>query len=139
MKQDALGRPLEVGQLYGYSRVDNGITTVKTGKLLKINSSLVTLEVEDSKWAVYSNQLEDRRFQKKTVSVKANGMFPIYEFNLGDSATCEDGYNHGEVFKVTGIRADEIELSGDWSGGTHAVYQSQWVKKEQCKLVRNGR
>ncbi len=31
-------------------------------------------------------------------------------------------------FIVTGIREDEIEIEGDWSGGTHNVCQKSWVK-----------
>jgi len=78
MKTDALGNPLIIGQVYGYSRVDNGITTVKIGRLVKINEQLITLEVDESKHGVYSDNLETRKIKKKTVSVKANGLFPVY-------------------------------------------------------------
>src|SRR6186713_2236967 len=30
-------------------------------------------------------------------------------------------------FKVVGIREDEIEIEGDFSGGTHNVCQQDWV------------
>ena len=33
-------------------------------------------------------------------------------------------------FIVVGIRADEIEIEGDFSGGTHNVRQKDWVKPE---------
>jgi hypothetical protein len=133
--KDALGRNLVIGKTYGYSRSDNGVTTVKIGKLVKINERLVSLEVSDAKTAVYSNELENDRFAKKaTVSIKANGLFPVYEFNLGDKVTCRQGYDHGEVFVVTGIKEDKLEVTGDWSGGTHCVWQSDWIKKEDCKL-----
>lgn len=78
MKTDALGNPLIIGQTYGYSRVDNGITTVKIGRLVKINEQLITLEVEESKRGIYSDNLETRKIKKNTVSVKANGLFPVY-------------------------------------------------------------
>lgn len=133
--KDALGRDLVIGRTYGYSRSDNGVTTVKIGKLVKINERLVSLEVSDAKTAVYSNELKNARFTKNaTVSIKASGLFPVYEFNLGDKVTCRQGYDHVEVFVVTGIKEDKIEVTGDWSGGTHCVWQSDWIKKEDCKL-----
>jgi hypothetical protein len=36
-------------------------------------------------------------------------------------------------FTVIGIRKDEVEISGDWSGGTHNVKQSSWVKIEEIQ------
>jgi hypothetical protein len=56
------------------------------------------------------------------------------EYRLGDSVTV-DMYNHGEVFEVVGIRESELELKGDWSGGTHNVSQSGWYPVKKCKLV----
>ena len=56
------------------------------------------------------------------------------EYRLGDSVTV-DMYNHGEVFEVVGIRESELELKGDWSGGTHNVSQSGWYQVKKCKLV----
>jgi hypothetical protein len=180
--KDALGRDLVVGQTYGYSRSDNGITTVKIGKLVKINEKMVSLEVQESKRAVYTNDLEKRRYTNKIISVKANGLFPVYPdvpvieswndlqvlysaewddvirrnylmanysngvivmkggspvkpISLGDRVTTEH-YDHGEVFEVVGIRKDELELRGDWSGGTHNVDQTGWYPKDKCKKVQ---
>ena len=76
--KDALGNYLVIGQTYGYSRSDNGITTVKIGKLVKINEKMVSLEVEESKRARYTNDLEKRDCTSKIISVKANGLFPVY-------------------------------------------------------------
>lgn len=133
--KDAIGNELVIGRTYGYSRSHNGLTTVKIGKLIKVNERMVSLEVSEAKTALYSDDLTSDRFhKKKTISVKANGLFPVYEFNLGDKVTCKQGYDHGEVFVVTGIKEDKIEVTGDWSGGTHCVWQSDWIKKEDCKL-----
>jgi hypothetical protein len=52
---------------------------------------------------------------------------------LGDKVTIEY-YYHGEVFEVVGIRKDELELRGDWSGGTHGVDQTGWYDRNKCKL-----
>jgi len=76
--KDALGADLVIGQTYGYSRVDNGLTTVKIGKLVKINEKMVSLEVQEAKRAAYTNDLEARGFTNKIISVKANGLFPVY-------------------------------------------------------------
>lgn len=55
-------------------------------------------------------------------------------FNLGDKVTHDEVYNSKEVFEVVGIRATELELRGDWSGGTHTVKADGWMKIEGIKL-----
>jgi hypothetical protein len=55
-------------------------------------------------------------------------------YRLRDKVTCGRGYDHREVFTVVGIREDELELEGDWSGGTHNVSQRDWVRIDDCKL-----
>ncbi len=57
------------------------------------------------------------------------------KYRLRDKVTCGRGYNHGEVFTVVGIREHELELEGDWSGGTHNVSQKDWVPISDCRLV----
>lgn len=36
-------------------------------------------------------------------------------------------YNGNELMKVVGIREKEVELEGDYSGGTHCVCQKDWL------------
>jgi len=55
-------------------------------------------------------------------------------YRLGDKVTT-DLYNHSEVFTVVGIRDMELELKGDWSGGTHNVEQTGWYHISRCRLV----
>ncbi len=76
--KDALGNEMIIGQLYGYSQSSNGFTTVRTGRLSKVGESLVTLDVEFSGMAVYSNEVKPEVMQKKKINVKSNGLFPIY-------------------------------------------------------------
>jgi hypothetical protein len=76
--KDALGNDLIIGQTYGYSRNHNGLTTVKVGKLVKITAKQVSLEVEQSKGALYNRDVKDQEFTNKTISVHANGLFPVY-------------------------------------------------------------
>lgn len=61
----------------------------------------------------------------------------IEEIKLGDRVTTEY-YNHGEVFEVVGIRRDQLELRGDWSGGTHCVDQVGWYDRSKCKKIVNN-
>ena len=48
------------------------------------------------------------------------------QFNLGDQVSHPDIYS-GQSFEVVGIRKNQIELYGDWSGGTHNTYGSCWL------------
>jgi|688.fasta_scaffold419453_2 hypothetical protein len=42
-------------------------------------------------------------------------------------------------FKVVGIRADELEIEGDFSGGmVHKYSGVSWVKRSECKPYKQG-
>lgn len=129
--KDALGNELIIGQSYGYSRNQNGLTTVKVGILQKINGSTVSLHVTEAKTALYSRELEGTN-KLRAIAVKANGLFPVDEYRIGSKAIYFKMYQT-EVFKVVGISEHELELEGDWSGGTHNVCQRDWVNKSGCK------
>jgi len=74
---DALNRPLVVGGTYGYTSNNNGITTIGVGKLIKINKTKVTLELESQERAFYrSSEREPQRVNKK-VSVSSIILFPL--------------------------------------------------------------
>lgn len=62
----------------------------------------------------------------------------VNEIELYDEVCHPDIYHGNETFKVVGIRVnpDEIELEGDWSGGTHNVCQRGWYKKEGTIIVK---
>ena len=49
------------------------------------------------------------------------------EFKIGQTVYHRDVYNHKEPLKIVGIREYELELEGDYSGGTHNVVQKQWM------------
>jgi len=109
--KDALGNEMIVGQLYGYSQSSNGITTVRTGRLVEVRESLVTLDVEFSGMAAYSNDIKPRGMAKKKINVKSNGLFPIYPgvsvveswSSIGEDYDCmrrmEDIFPHGVIIK----------------------------------------
>lgn len=58
-----------------------------------------------------------------------------YSFKLGDYPIyVEHIYDGREPFKVVGIREDQLELEGDYSG-IGIIIQKDWIKKEDCFLV----
>ncbi len=46
-------------------------------------------------------------------------------------------YNHCEPLKIVGIRETELELEGDFSGGTHNVCQKDWLPIKGTSRVYN--
>ncbi len=42
-----------------------------------------------------------------------------------------------EPMKVVGIRENEVELEGDYSGGTHAVCQKNWLPLKGVLLAES--
>lgn len=49
------------------------------------------------------------------------------EFKLNQKVYHKDVYDGKELLKVVGIREKELELQGDFSGGTHSVVQNDWL------------
>ncbi len=47
-------------------------------------------------------------------------------------------YNGKEPMKVVGIRKDQVELEGDWSGGTHNVNQKEWMPLDGVLIKEQG-
>ena len=77
MKKDALGNPIIIGNTYGYSQNQNGVTYVRIGKAIKETNQKITLKVEESKTGIYNNELKNNPLQKDHISVKSNMLFPI--------------------------------------------------------------
>lgn len=49
------------------------------------------------------------------------------ELRLGMRAFHEEIYHGKEPMKIVGIRENQVELEGDYSGGTHNVCQKSWL------------
>jgi hypothetical protein len=49
------------------------------------------------------------------------------KIELGQKVYHKDIYDGKELMEVVGIRKDTVELEGDYSGGTHAVCQKDWM------------
>lgn len=67
-----------------------------------------------------------KKYEKQTVAGISIGTYPVY---------CNDIYHGREPMKVVGIRQNEIELEGDYSGGTHNVTQSSWFPIKECFVI----
>lgn len=66
----------------------------------------------------------------KKVSIKEAkilGMYPVY---------IEDVYHGHEPFKIVGIRENQVELKGDFSGGTNKVIKVDWVNDDKVFAIR---
>lgn len=58
----------------------------------------------------------------------------MFELKLGMKVFHKRLYDYHEQMKVIGIRENEVELEGDFSGGTHNVCQSDWLPIEGLSL-----
>jgi hypothetical protein len=55
-------------------------------------------------------------------------MYPVYVKEL---------YEGREPFKIVGIRQTQVELEGDYSGGTHNAVGVQWFNKDEVFVVKS--
>ena len=51
---------------------------------------------------------------------------PLQKPELGMSVFHKEIYDGKECMTVVGIRRDEVELEGDYSGGTHNIIEKEW-------------
>lgn len=59
------------------------------------------------------------------------------EFKIGEFVYHRDVYEHTERLKIVGIRHNELELEGDYSGGTNCVIQKQWLPIKGVSRIYN--
>lgn len=59
------------------------------------------------------------------------------KFELGQTVYHREIYQHREPMKVVGIREFELELEGDYSGGTHNIIQKQWMPIKGVSRIYN--
>lgn len=76
-KTDALGQPLEKGKIYGYSKRSNGIVTVHVGELINIGKKRSSLNVLETRKAVYGNNPKINDDGPEKVQVTPNSIFPL--------------------------------------------------------------
>ena len=73
---DALGNPIEIGKVYGFSKNANGLTQVTFGMAKKLTEHGVTLNVISSKKSLYDYDPEPEE-TKPTVTTRGIMLFPI--------------------------------------------------------------
>lgn len=59
------------------------------------------------------------------------------KYELNEIVYHKDIYNYKEPLKVVGIRANELELEGDYSGGTSCITQKNWLPIEGVSRTYN--
>lgn len=57
------------------------------------------------------------------------------KFYIGQIVYHREVYEHREPLKVVGIREKELELEGDYSGGTNGIIQKEWLPIEGISLI----
>ncbi len=68
------------------------------------------------------------KYKKQSIKgYKVLNMYPVY---------IEGVYEGHEPFKVVGIRENQVELEGDFSGGTHNVCQKDWFDDDKVFVVK---
>lgn len=60
------------------------------------------------------------------------------DLKLGMIVRHIDLFNGQEPFEIVGIRKTEVELLGDYSGGTHSVKQKSWMSISGLLFEENG-
>jgi len=68
-----------------------------------------------------------------------NNILTHKDFSIGQTVYHEWVYGCREPLKVVGIREYELELEGDYSGGTHNVSQQSWLPINNVSLVSKGK
>ena len=61
----------------------------------------------------------------------------INKFEIGELVYHKDVYEHKEALKIVGIRETELELEGDYSGGTNNVIQKDWLPIKGTSRIYN--
>lgn len=59
------------------------------------------------------------------------------ELKIGQKVYHRDIYDHKELMEIVGLRKDEVELEGDYSGGTNNVTQKQWMPIKGVSRIYN--
>lgn len=62
----------------------------------------------------------------------------VENLRIGQKVYHSDLYWGREEMKIVGLRETEVELEGDYSGGTHAVCQRSWMSIKGVRLKYNN-
>ena len=63
----------------------------------------------------------------------------VENLRFGQMVYHKDLYWGREQMKIVGLRENEVELEGDYSGGTHNVCQRGWMPIKGVRLTYNNK
>lgn len=59
------------------------------------------------------------------------------DLKIGMIVYHRDVYNYREALEVVSLKQNEMEVEGDFSGGTHAIRQRSWLPIDGTSLIYN--
>lgn len=59
------------------------------------------------------------------------------DLKIGMIVYHRDVYNYRESLEIVQLREEEMEVEGDFSGGTHAIRQRSWLPIDGTSLIYN--
>jgi hypothetical protein len=141
--KDALNEDVILDKVYGYSQSVNGFTTIVIGKVIKILSKSVTLQVITKKRSLWGDELKEEETQENSkVNIKTPILFPVsgYEWwhtlKVGDivrpTEKCLTTLASPPIdkkYEVVAIDRDLIYIDN----GVHNRYHHSWYKKVNKK------
>ena len=89
--KDALGNDLIVGKWYAYSNNNNGITTIKAGRLKSVSIKRAIVDVMYFATAMYDDDPVPRPEPRKRIPVKGNMLVPILKSKMHMNYEKENG------------------------------------------------
>jgi hypothetical protein len=111
-------------ELYNTSPLFNSIinTILQGNSLYKIIEDLCEMIFE------LNQKFSEQLTQKPNIKILA----------LGQKVYHKEIYSGRELMEIVGIRKNEVELEGDYSGGTHNVIQRDWLPIEGVLFQYNN-
>jgi hypothetical protein len=79
---DAMGNPIILGAIYGYSQNSNGHTTASVGYARKINEKSISIEVIRKFSSSYTDRPKEHSGPHRGIATKANMLFRLHEDTL---------------------------------------------------------
>lgn len=71
-------------------------------------------------------------------AIKAQNRIEINELQFNQTVYHKEVYGGMEALKIVGLRLSEVELEGDYSGGTHNVVQKEWLPLSGLLLTKHS-
>ena len=89
-------------------------------------------------WSLNSFECTHKRLFRSIIGA-INEAQQSNKIRLGINVYHKDIYSGRESMKIVGIRENEVELEGDYSGGIHNVCQKDWLSIDGLLFERADR